>query len=152
VDVGGWTPLFHAAHAGTTEALKLLVQAGADVNHGKETGFTALFAAVMAGHVDAVRILLEAGAEIVPVHGIGLRGHAIRVRLQLEINKMRNSPREGQMDEILDKLQRIQQLWKKQEQVKLGTPEHEALMQQIRVLSAEYQALIDTPKKPRKSK
>ncbi|MGD0963273.1 MAG: hypothetical protein ABSA57_05160 [Candidatus Acidiferrales bacterium] len=56
------------------------------------------------------------------------------------------------MDEILDKLERIRQLWKKQERVKLGTLEHEALMQQIRALSAEYQALIDTPKKPRKSK
>jgi hypothetical protein len=58
----------------------------------------------------------------------------------------------GQMDEILDKLRRIRQLWKKQERLKIGTPEHEALMQQIRALSAEYQALIDTPKKPRKSK
>jgi hypothetical protein len=56
------------------------------------------------------------------------------------------------MDEILDKLRRIRQLWEKQERTKLGTPEHEALMQQIRALSAEYQALIDTPKKPRKSK
>jgi hypothetical protein len=35
---------------------------------------------------------------------------------------------------------------------KIGTPEYEAVMQQIRALSAEYQALIDTPKKPRKSK
>jgi hypothetical protein len=56
------------------------------------------------------------------------------------------------MDEILDKLQRIRQLWKKQERLKIGTPEYEAVMQQIRALSVEYQALIDTPKKPRKSK
>ena len=56
------------------------------------------------------------------------------------------------MDEILDKLQRIRQLWKKQERIKIGTAEHEAVMEQIRALSAEYQALIDTPKKPRKSK
>ena len=51
-----------------------------------------------------------------------------------------------QMDEILDKLQRIRQLWKKQERIKIGTAEHEAVMEQIRALSAEYQALIEHPK------
>jgi ankyrin repeat protein len=70
--------LFHAAHQGTTEALKLLIQAGADVNHGKETGFTALFSAVSGGRVEAVRILLDAGTEIVPAQGIELRGYSIR--------------------------------------------------------------------------
>jgi uncharacterized protein len=78
VDSQGWTPLFHAAGQGNTEALKLLIQAGADVNHGKETGFTALFSAVVAGHADAVRMLLNAGAEIVPVQGIELRGYSVR--------------------------------------------------------------------------
>jgi ankyrin repeat protein len=58
--------------------LKLLIQAGADVNHGKKTGFTALFSAVMSGHVEAVHILLNAGAEITPVQGIELRGYSIR--------------------------------------------------------------------------
>jgi ankyrin repeat protein len=78
VDIGGWTPLFHAAHQGHTEGVKLLIQAGADVNHGKETGFTALFSAVLGGHVEAVRALLDAGAEIVPMQGTDLRGFAIR--------------------------------------------------------------------------
>ena len=50
--------------------------------------------------------------------------------------------REGADAEILDKLERIRQLLKKQERVRLGTLEHEALMQQIRARSAEYQALI----------
>jgi ankyrin repeat protein len=71
-------PLFHAAHQGNTEALNLLIQAGADVNHGRETGFTALFSAVMGGHVDAIRALLDAGAEIIPGQGIELRGYSIR--------------------------------------------------------------------------
>ena len=70
--------IIHAAHQGNTEALTLLIQAGADVNHGTKTGFTALFSAVSGGHVEAVRILLNAGAETVPVQGIELRGYSIR--------------------------------------------------------------------------
>jgi hypothetical protein len=54
----------------------MLILAGADVNHGKETGFTALFSAVSGGHIDTVRVLLDAGAEIAPVKGIALRGYA----------------------------------------------------------------------------
>ena len=77
MDSQGWTALFHAADQGNTEALTLLIQAGADVNHGKKTGFTAPFSAVSGGHVEAVRILLNAGAEFVRVQGIELRGYAI---------------------------------------------------------------------------
>ena len=51
------------------------------------------------------------------------------------------------MDEILAKLQRIQQLWKEQEKVKPGTHEHEALMKQIRALALEYQALVEAARK-----
>jgi ankyrin repeat protein len=60
------------------KALQLLIDAGADVNHGKETGFTALFSAVGGGHVDAVGLLLDAGAEIVPMQGVELRGYCIQ--------------------------------------------------------------------------
>lgn len=70
--------IIQAAYHGNTEALTLLIQAGADVNHGTKTGFTALFSAVSGGHVEAVRILLNAGAETVPVQGIELRGYSIR--------------------------------------------------------------------------
>ena len=54
--------IIQAAYHGNTEALTLLIQAGADVNHGTKTGFTALFSAVSGGHVEAVRILLNPGA------------------------------------------------------------------------------------------
>jgi len=70
--------MFYAAHNGNTKALHLLIDAGAEVNRGRESGFTALFAAVGAGHVDAVRLLLDAGAEIVPVKGVELRGYCIQ--------------------------------------------------------------------------
>jgi hypothetical protein len=56
------------------------------------------------------------------------------------------------MDRVFDTLQRIQQLWKDLEQMKPKTYEYEELMEKIRVLSAEYLALIDAPKKPRESK
>jgi hypothetical protein len=56
------------------------------------------------------------------------------------------------MDRVFDVLQRIRQLWDELEQTKPNTAEYEALMERIRVLSAQYQALIDAPKKPRESK
>jgi hypothetical protein len=43
----------------------------------------------------------------------------------------------------LDKLQAIQHLWTELGRTGLNTPEYEALMNKIRVLSAEYQALVD---------
>lgn len=75
-DSQGWTLLFHAAHLGNTEAIKLLIEAGADVNHGAQTGFTALFSAIMGGHVDTVRTLIDAEAKVLPLGGIELRGYA----------------------------------------------------------------------------
>jgi ankyrin repeat protein len=57
--------------------LQLLIDGGAKVNGGRETGFTALFSAVSGGHVEAVRLLLNSGAEIVPVQGVELRGYCI---------------------------------------------------------------------------
>jgi hypothetical protein len=56
------------------------------------------------------------------------------------------------MERIYDSLRRIRSLWKKLELTKPNTSEHDALMDQIRVLSEEYKALIDAPKNPAKSK
>ncbi len=56
------------------------------------------------------------------------------------------------MERIYDTLEHILQLWKKLELTKPNTTEHAALMNQIRVLSEEYKALIDAPKKPKESK
>jgi hypothetical protein len=54
----------------------------------------------------------------------------------------------NETDVVLDKLQRIQQLWLELGRTRLDTPEYVALMKKIRVLSAEYQALVDAAKKP----
>ena len=51
----------------------------------------------------------------------------------------------------VQKLQRIQQLWIELGRTKLDTHEYSRLMKEIRVLSAEYQLLVDAPKKPEPS-
>jgi len=50
------------------------------------------------------------------------------------------------VERIYDILQRIQSLWKELEVTKLNSSEYVALLNQIRVLSDEYVALIDVPK------
>jgi len=57
-----------------------------------------------------------------------------------------------QKKEVGDKLKRIQALWIEQRGLAGGTPEHDALLEQIRALSAEYQAALnETPRKPQDS-
>jgi hypothetical protein len=56
------------------------------------------------------------------------------------------------MDRIYEILQRIQSLWKELELTKPDSSEYVVLLNQIRVLSDEYMALIDAPKKPSKSR
>jgi hypothetical protein len=51
-------------------------------------------------------------------------------------------------DTALAKLQSIQQLWVDLKQTRSNTPEHGRLMGKNRILSVEYQALIDPPNKP----
>ena len=58
----------------------------------------------------------------------------------------------AKMERIYDHLQRITQLWKKLELTKPNTIEYESLMDQIRALSEEYNALIEAPKNPIKPK
>lgn len=60
--------------------------------------------------------------------------------------------KEAKMDTASEKLERIHQLWRELERMKPNTAESEALMEQIRALSAEYQALMDTPQKRAASK
>jgi hypothetical protein len=55
-------------------------------------------------------------------------------------------------DVVVDKLKRIQELWLELGRAKMNAPEYQILMEKIRVLSAEYQALVDASKKPKESK
>jgi hypothetical protein len=56
------------------------------------------------------------------------------------------------MERIYDILQRITSLWKELELTKLDSSEYVALLNQIRVLSEEYEALIDAPKSQQTTK
>jgi ankyrin repeat protein len=62
VDSGGWTALFRACWHGQHAALKMLVNAGADLNTTKAK-YTPLMAAARFGHYMVVRELLSSGAD-----------------------------------------------------------------------------------------
>ena|ERR1051325_4264832 len=60
----GRTPLMAAVEAGNIESVKLLLDAGADVNaRDQEHGNTAIRAAAFAGSPELVKLLLAAGAD-----------------------------------------------------------------------------------------
>ena len=82
LDDYGYTALMYASRDGYTDIVKLLIEAGADVNapaismffvintvFGQKfgetlEGFTALMAASEYGHTDIVKLLIEAGADV----------------------------------------------------------------------------------------
>ena len=59
----GVTPAYLASQQGQTEALKLLIDAGADVNLARNDGTTAYLASWL-GHAEALKLLIEAGADV----------------------------------------------------------------------------------------
>lgn len=65
MDSNGYTPLAHAADGGCLEIVKLLVEAGADVDASeKQSRWTPLLRAAGGRHADVVRFLLANGADI----------------------------------------------------------------------------------------
>ncbi|MGC1186273.1 MAG: hypothetical protein WA871_02670 [Candidatus Acidiferrales bacterium] len=55
-------------------------------------------------------------------------------------------------DPAVAKLERIQQLWIELERETPDGPQYKALVEQIRVLAAEYLALVNAPQKPDRSR
>jgi ankyrin repeat protein len=60
----GGTPLHSAAFSETPENIRILLEAGANVNARNETGTTPLHGAAGWGTPENIRILLEAGANV----------------------------------------------------------------------------------------
>ncbi|KAG2487525.1 hypothetical protein HYH03_013806 [Edaphochlamys debaryana] len=87
----GTTPLILAAERGHTRVVRLLLEAGADMNAATEGGDTALSLAAAEGHTEVVRLLAEAGADVnaadeegsAPLAVAAHRGHTEVVRALL---------------------------------------------------------------------
>jgi ankyrin repeat protein len=60
----GYTLLFYAAKVGDSEAVKLLLKHGAQVNLQSKKGTTAVILAAVGGHVETIQLLLDHGADI----------------------------------------------------------------------------------------
>jgi len=58
------TPLITAAFLGKTEAAKILIDAGADLNYQNADGSTALHTAAAFGKTEAAKILIDAGIDL----------------------------------------------------------------------------------------
>lgn len=58
----GWTPLHEACNRGHSQAVRVLIQHGANVNASAECGTTPLIDAARNGHLSIVRVLLRHGA------------------------------------------------------------------------------------------
>jgi ankyrin repeat protein len=58
----GWTALDYAAFSGSVESVKLLLAAGAKVNHQDKFGHSSLELAAYKGHTEIAKLLVEKGA------------------------------------------------------------------------------------------
>ena len=56
--------LIKAAKANDKETVKLLIEAGADINAKNNDGYTALMLASWNGHKDVVKLLIEAEVDV----------------------------------------------------------------------------------------
>ena len=88
---GGYTPLLFAARHGDTEAGRLLVSGGADIDDTAPTGASVLTVATHSGHADFALFALEAGADpnardagYTPLHAAILRGDLVLVQALTE--------------------------------------------------------------------
>jgi len=100
----GSTPLHYAVEGQHVEAVKLLLDKGADVNQPRRDGWTALHYAANNGNTEIVQLLLDRNAEIdammkevnaTPLHFATYKGHMEIIKLLLQKCRQSSlSPRE----------------------------------------------------------
>jgi ankyrin repeat protein len=89
---GGQTPLMLASIGGHVEAIRLLIEKGANVEAADKSGMTPLILASFTGHVQAIRMLIEKGANLeavdencmTPLMYASVSGHADALRVLIE--------------------------------------------------------------------
>jgi len=68
---GAMTPLLYAARDGRIESAKILIAAGAELEHTDANGITPLLMAITNNHVDMARYLIDKGANVKAVDWYG---------------------------------------------------------------------------------
>ena len=84
-----WTPLSRALFEGNIEAIRVLIEPGADLTAQSDDGVTPLSAALLGGHVEAIQVLLEHGVDVTAkfnkgttsLHVASMGGHMEMVRI-----------------------------------------------------------------------
>src|SRR5207249_4650308 len=61
---GGLTPLLFAARQGALQCARLLIDAGADVNHADPDGISPIVLAIINGHYDVAALLIDHDANV----------------------------------------------------------------------------------------
>ena len=88
-------PLLRAASLGFPKVVKLLLDAGADVNATAHRGGTALVEAINGGHVEVVKMLLDAGSVVDPekpkMGGYPLHQAVSQPSIRLSMWRMKNT-------------------------------------------------------------
>ena len=80
----GATPIIWASRQGKSDAVQILIDAGADVNAAAGSGWTALYAAALNGHEDIVALLVNSGASVKVTMGLGDERTNLNLRRMLE--------------------------------------------------------------------
>ena len=135
--VGGTTALFTACNAGWPAVVKILIEAGADVNQWDGTGETALDEAAYKGFTVIVAMLLKAGADVnlaYPLHASlasPIEGNEtcvlILIQAGADIDKLDDQGRTP-MQIVVEYEEKMQHSWKRLVEKWKVDPEFSAFM------------------------